>query len=62
VQLEYFSEQSALDQYEEVLSFLPSAKYISFSNEPNIYSSVVGKSVSIDEFNKKNRDEIGSLR
>ncbi|MGC9383707.1 MAG: GH39 family glycosyl hydrolase [Kosmotogaceae bacterium] len=62
VQLEYFSEQSALDQYEEILSILPSTKYISFSNEANIYPSIVGKSVSIDEFNEKYRNEIGSLR
>jgi hypothetical protein len=62
VQLEYFSKQSALDQYEEILSFLPSTKYISFSNEANIYPSIVGKSVSIDEFNEKYRNEISSLK
>ncbi|MFO7883151.1 MAG: glycosyl hydrolase [Kosmotogaceae bacterium] len=62
VQLEYFSKQSAIDQYEEVLSFMPSTKYISFSNEANIYPSIVGKSVSINEFNEKYRDEIGSLK
>ncbi|AKI97365.1 hypothetical protein [Kosmotoga pacifica] len=62
VQLEYFSESDALTQLEELLHYIPDLKYISFSNEANIYPIILGKNVSLSEFNERFREEITKIK
>ncbi|MFW6172517.1 MAG: GH39 family glycosyl hydrolase, partial [Elusimicrobiota bacterium] len=62
IQLEYFSEKSALEQFNELINFFPSLKYLSFSNEANIYPSIMNKNVPLEEFIKTYKEEITALK
>ncbi len=62
IQLEYFSKKSALEQFNELVSFFPSLKHISFSNEANIYPSIMNKNVPLEEFIKTYKEEITALK
>ncbi|TYC03056.1 MAG: hypothetical protein FXF54_00980 [Kosmotoga sp.] len=62
IQLEYFSEKSAVEQFEELIVSFPELKYVSYSNEANIYPTILNKNVSISEFNEKYREEVTALK
>lgn len=62
IQLGYFTNEPVLEQLERVLVFIPETEFVSFSNEANIYPVIMGKNVSVEEFNTRYRLEISKIK
>lgn len=62
IQLGYFTDEPVEEQLEKVLAFIPETEFVSFSNEANIYPVIMGKNVSVEEFNSRYRSGVSKIK